>query len=93
MVAEAEDRLLAAIVALEMRIDRLEGKFKLSQNRSPEDQAGAIEGLEKQADADSQTLAEFRPVSEDLSGQRNSSAPKAIATMPRSNRRFRRRRR
>jgi transcriptional regulator len=56
---EAESRLLASIVAFEMPIDRLEGKFKLSQNRSSEDQAAAIAALEKQGDADSTGLAAF----------------------------------
>ncbi|HEX4124793.1 MAG TPA: FMN-binding negative transcriptional regulator, partial [Tepidisphaeraceae bacterium] len=59
VVGEAEEKLLEAIVAFEMPIDRLEGKFKLSQNRAREDQIGAVEGLEKQGDADSQALAEF----------------------------------
>jgi transcriptional regulator len=35
-----------AIVGLELRISRLEAKRKLSQNRSAEDVAGVIEGLE-----------------------------------------------
>lgn len=35
-----------AIVGVEIVIDRVEGKVKLSQNRSDEDIAGAIEGLE-----------------------------------------------
>lgn len=37
---------LRAIVGLEVVIDRVEGKFKLSQNRSDADITGAIEGLE-----------------------------------------------
>ena len=37
---------LKAIVGVEIVIDRVEGKFKLSQNRSDADIAGAIEGLE-----------------------------------------------
>jgi transcriptional regulator len=36
---------LKGIVAFEMRIERLEGKRKMSQNRKPEDVAGAIDGL------------------------------------------------
>ena len=34
------------IVGVEIIIDRVEGKWKLSQNRSDADIAGAIEGLE-----------------------------------------------
>jgi transcriptional regulator len=33
------------IVGLEMEIGRLEGKWKLSQNRSPEDRSGVVRGL------------------------------------------------
>ena len=36
---------LKGIVAFEMRIERLEGKRKMSQNRKPEDIKGAIDGL------------------------------------------------
>jgi transcriptional regulator len=39
-------RLIAGIVAFEVRVTRLEGKFKLSQNRSEEDQRGVLEALE-----------------------------------------------
>jgi transcriptional regulator len=56
---EAEAKLLGAIVAFEIPIDRLEGKFKFSQNRSREDQLGAIAALEEQGDADSIALAAF----------------------------------
>ena len=37
---------LRAIVGVEILIDRVEGKWKLSQNRSDADIAGTIEGLE-----------------------------------------------
>ena len=37
---------LRAIVGVEIVIDRVEGKWKLSQNRSDADIEGAIEGLE-----------------------------------------------
>lgn len=36
---------LKGIVAIEMPIERLEGKRKMSQNRKPEDVAGAMQGL------------------------------------------------
>ena len=38
-------RLQAAIVAFEIPIDRIEGKFKLGQNRSMEDQQASLAGL------------------------------------------------
>jgi transcriptional regulator len=40
------DGQLRAIVGVEILIDRLEGKWKLSQNRSDADIEGTIEGLE-----------------------------------------------
>lgn len=39
------EAMLRAIVAVEVTIDRIEAKRKLSQNRSAEDVAGVIEGL------------------------------------------------
>jgi len=42
---EFVDRQLRAIVGIEMSIERIEAKRKLSQNRSTEDQAGVIAGL------------------------------------------------
>ncbi len=47
---------LPAIVGLELRIERLEAKRKLSQNRSEADIAGAIAGLER-GSAREQTVA------------------------------------
>ena len=41
---------LKAIVGVEIVIDRVEGKAKLSQNRSDADIAGAIEGLEERGE-------------------------------------------
>lgn len=43
---------LRAIVGIEVEIDRLEAKWKLSQNRSAADVAGAIAGLEDGSDHD-----------------------------------------
>ena len=45
------DALLSAIVGIEIEIDRLDGKWKMSQNRPPEDVEGVIRGLEGSADA------------------------------------------
>jgi transcriptional regulator len=41
-------RLLKAIVAIHIDITRIEAKRKLSQNRSPEDRAGVIAGLDEE---------------------------------------------
>jgi len=43
---------LKAIVGVEILIDRVEGKWKLSQNRSDADIAGTIEGLEATGERD-----------------------------------------
>jgi transcriptional regulator len=56
---EVNEKLIAAVVAFEMPIDRLEGKFKLGQNRKREDQVGAIEGLEASGDHNSLVLSRF----------------------------------
>ena len=45
------------IVAFEMPVDRLEGKFKLSQDRPPADREGAIEGLQATGDPESLEVA------------------------------------
>jgi transcriptional regulator len=46
------DGQLKAIVGVEIRIERVEGKVKLSQNRSDADIAGTIEGLEARGERD-----------------------------------------
>lgn len=49
--------LLKAIVGFEMPIERLDGKFKLGQNRSAEDQAGIRAALEAQGGSALELLA------------------------------------
>jgi len=44
------EAMLAQVVGLEIPIARLEGKWKLSQNRAPADWAGVAEGLADPAD-------------------------------------------
>ena len=55
--AEYIEGMARAIVAFEMPIERLEGKFKLSQNR-PDDIEGVVEALRSQGDPGSVALAE-----------------------------------
>ena len=43
---------LRAIVGIELEIERIEAKWKLSQNRGAADVAGAIEGLRAGSDED-----------------------------------------
>ena len=48
LAAEAlPENLLRSIVGIEIPIDRLEGKFKMSQNKSIEDQYGVIAALDQ----------------------------------------------
>jgi transcriptional regulator len=44
--------MLAAIVGFEIAVETLEGKFKLSQNRRPEDVEGVIAALEREGQAE-----------------------------------------
>jgi transcriptional regulator len=49
--------LMNAIVGFAVRLEVLEGKFKLSQNVKPEDFDGALRGLEARSDAGSAAVA------------------------------------
>ena len=51
--------LLKGIVGIEIPIARLEGKWKLSQNRPPEDRQGAIDGLRQAGDPLSAAMADW----------------------------------
>lgn len=51
------DRLLGAIVGIEIEIERIEGRFKLSQNRGAEDRAGVAAGLGGRGDAAAAAVA------------------------------------
>jgi transcriptional regulator len=52
-------KLRQAIVGFKIEVTRLEGKFKLGQNRSREDQEKMLASLAAQPDADSKALADF----------------------------------
>jgi transcriptional regulator len=53
------DTELQAIVGFEIPIDRLEGKFKLNQNRSEADQHGVVRVLEQSSEPDRRAIAEL----------------------------------
>lgn len=55
--AEYIGQMLKAIVGIEIPIARLEGKWKVSQNRSVADRAGVVAGLEARGDASSREMA------------------------------------
>ncbi|NMO23281.1 FMN-binding negative transcriptional regulator [Pyxidicoccus fallax] len=52
-------RLMKGIVAFEVRVSRLEGKFKLSQNKGEVDRRGVIAGLERSPLPGDRELAEL----------------------------------
>jgi transcriptional regulator len=55
--SEVTGKLLQSIVGFEIEITRIEGKWKLGQNRSAEDSRGAIRGLRERGDAESLEVA------------------------------------
>jgi transcriptional regulator len=55
--ARVREGLLGGIVGLALRVERLEGTFKLSQNRAPADRAGVVRGLRALGDAEAGALA------------------------------------
>ena len=56
---EYRDKLMQGIVAFEIPLTRIEGKFKLGQNRSAADVQGVCDALSRAGDADSRALAEM----------------------------------
>lgn len=62
---EYVEQLLGAIVGLELAVTRIEGKWKLSQNRPPADRAGVAAGLR----------AEAGPAGDDLADRVAAAAP------------------
>jgi transcriptional regulator len=55
--AEYIDQQMKAIVGIELTIDRLEGKWKMSQNRSAADIEGVIRGLEASGTMQNEAVA------------------------------------
>ena len=57
--AEELGRMLKAIVGFTIEITRVEGKFKLGQNKTPADREGTVRGLANSGHLPSIELAEF----------------------------------
>jgi transcriptional regulator len=53
------EKLQRQVIGFEIEITRLQGKWKLGQNRTTEDRQGAIDGLRSSGDAESSRLAEW----------------------------------
>jgi transcriptional regulator len=51
--------MLKAIVGFAIEIDRIEGKFKMGQNRPVEDRIGTVARLESSSDPTARALAEL----------------------------------
>jgi transcriptional regulator len=54
---EYRDKMIRGIVAFEIPVTRIEGKFKLNQNRPAEDVEGVIDHLSRSDDADDRAVA------------------------------------
>ena len=52
-------RMIKGVLAFELPVERLEAKSKMSQNKKPEDIAGAADGLRGRGDAGNVTVAEI----------------------------------
>jgi transcriptional regulator len=57
--ADYIERQMRAIVGVEVAIDRIEGKWKMSQNRSAEDVAGVVENLRNTSGAKERAVADI----------------------------------
>ena len=55
--ADYIERMLGAIVGIEIPVERLEGKWKVSQNRPEADRLGVVAGLQARGDEASQAMA------------------------------------
>lgn len=55
--ADYIERMLGAIVGIEIPVARIEGKWKVSQNRADADRAGVVDGLRQSADLQAQAMA------------------------------------
>lgn len=66
--------LLKSIVGFEMPITRIEGKFKLSQNRLAQDQVNVVGELSSSANPDARAVADWMRA-EGIGGGTNSSQP------------------
>jgi transcriptional regulator len=53
------DAMLRAIVGIRFEIARLEGQWKMSQNRNADDRAGATHGLRMRAERDDAEIADL----------------------------------
>jgi transcriptional regulator len=55
--ADYVDKMLSAVVGVEIPISKLEGKWKMSQNRVESDRAGVVSGLQQEHDQQAAAVA------------------------------------
>jgi transcriptional regulator len=53
------DKLLRAIVGIELAVERWEGLWKVSQNRTDTDRAGVVQGLRAEGVPGAQAMADL----------------------------------
>lgn len=53
------DKMLGAIVGIELPIDRLEGKLKASQDEAMQDRLGTVRGLQAESSAEARSMADL----------------------------------
>ena len=75
------DGQLRAIVGVEMRIDQIEAKDKLSQNRTPQDRANVIVALRDEPDPEAHEIADLMTQREALA-ERQPTQREALAEQP-----------
>lgn len=56
---EFAEKLIGAVIGIEIVVARLSGKWKLSQNQPPQNRAGVIRGLRASGSAESLAMAEL----------------------------------
>ena len=64
--ADHVEKMLGAIVGLEIAIERVEGKFKLSQNHPARNRAGVVGGLRERAHRHDRDLADLMIATKEL---------------------------
>jgi transcriptional regulator len=57
--ADYVEQMMNAVIGLEMTIESIEGKWKVSQNRVAADRAGVVDGLRAEADDASSRMADL----------------------------------
>jgi transcriptional regulator len=57
--ADYVDKMVSAVVGVEMPVERLIGKWKVSQNRSRPDREGVLEGLERDGTQTARVMADL----------------------------------